>query len=112
MSTKCVVAYAIKNKVVCSTVNHDGYITDGVGDTLKNYYNSLSEAKWIVKLGNREFITSSDVKEPVTQEFPDIESFESEYLNKGEYAFLFLFKNKHWYYKPCDIADLDWEELS
>lgn len=112
MSTKCVVAYATKNKVVSSIVEHDGYITDGVGDTLRDYYNSLSEAKWIVSLGNREYITSTNNETPVTKDFPDIESFESEYLNKGEFAFLFLFKGKNWYFKPCDVADLDWEKLS
>lgn len=112
MSTKCIIGYMEKpGTIVASEVRHDGYITEGVGETLKNYYSNSEDAKWVVSLGDRDYITSQENATQVSK-FKTLEDFEVNYASREDLAFIFLYKDKGWYFRPWNVKESnEWEKL-
>lgn len=113
MSTQCIVAYKDKkDNIVASVVRHDGYITDGVGDSLKNNYTSPEDAKWVASLGNRDHLSippEKSVYKLISEK--GLEDFEAHYSQKEDIAFIFIYINGIWYYKAPNMGEDGWLEL-
>ena len=113
MSTKCVIAYMDKkDNILASEVAHDGYITDGVGDTLKNNYTSPEDAKWVATLGNREYITlppEKSVYKLISEK--GLDNFEALFSQRDDLAFIFLYMKDTWYYKAANTDEGGWLKL-
>lgn len=113
MSTQCIVAYMDKkDNIVASVVRHDGYITDGVGDFLKNNYTSPEDAKWVASLGNRDYLTISPEKSVyklISEK--GIENFDAHYSQNGDIAFIFIYMDGTWFYKNGNMGEGGWLEL-
>ena len=111
MSTKCIIGYMEKaGNIVASEVEHDGYITDGVGDVLRNYYSAPEDAKWIVSLGDRDYIATQEAATNISK-FKNLEDFECQYSTRDDLAFIFLYKEKAWYFRPWHVKETDWSKL-